>query len=134
MSFVLLCVMLLVPVAAGAEVVFYGQPAKKVTTTHEATDTEALTPESASQLAVTITFQDGKYYWASRSNKPLFRSESGSYITFHAVDGSGYIRVYQPFMYELMAQLPPGQRDREIGYVEHLVHMFGSITYFGHKR
>jgi len=57
MSFVLLCVMLLVPVAASAEVVFYGQPAKNVTTTHEATDTEALTPESASQFALTITCQ-----------------------------------------------------------------------------
>ena len=55
-------------------------------------------------------------------------------MTFYAADGSGYVRVYQPYMYELLGKLSPAERAREVGYTEHLVHQLGSITYFGDKR
>ena len=125
---------LLLPVSTAAEVVFYGQPVKKITTTYESSDAQLLIPSRAREYAVTITSEEGRFFWASRENKPLERTESGTYITYHAMDGSGYVRIYQPIMYEMMSQLPPEQRAREIGYVEHLVYQFGSITYYGDKR
>lgn len=117
-----------------AEVIFYGQPVKKVTTTYKSSEAEALSASKASEFAVTITSEGGRFYWASRENTPLVRTESGAYITYLAANGSGYVRIYQPFMYEMMSQLPPDQRAKEIGYVEHLVHEFGSVTYYGDKQ
>ena len=125
---------LLLPASTAAEVVFYGQPVKKITTTYESSDSQLLIPSKAREYAVTITSEGGQFLWASRENKPLARTEGVTYITYHATDGSGYVRVYQPFMYEMLGQLPPDQRAKEIGYVEHLVHQFGSITYYGDKR
>lgn len=33
----------------------------------------------------------GRYYWASRDNKEMTASASGAFVTFTALDGSGYL-------------------------------------------
>ena len=63
-----------------------------------------------------------------------WQPESGAYVTYHAVDGSGYVRVAGPVLSGLLEQLPAEQRSGEVEYVEHLVIQFGSVTYFGNRR
>lgn len=120
--------------AGAADIVFHGTPTKKITITADGAAEEPVVAPKADEFSVTIVREGDAYFWTSRENKPLSRSESGSYITFHATDGSGYVRVYQPQMYDLMDKLPPAERAHEVGYMEHIVHQFASITYFGDKR
>ena len=77
--------------SSAADIVFHGKPIKKVTSTFEDTKAEALSDQASTEFAVTVISEGGKFFLASRENKPLNKSESGSYITFHAIDGSGYV-------------------------------------------
>ena len=129
--FIALC---LATPAGAADIVFFGKPTKIVTVTADGATEAPVGGTQADEFAVTIIRDGGAYFWASRENKPLKRSASGSYVTFHATDGSGYVRVYTSHMYELSGKLSPAEREREVGYMEHLVHQFGSITYFGDRR
>src|SRR5687767_9751177 len=97
-------------------VVFEGQPLKKVESSFQLTTSRDLSPDESFEYSVRIVERRGKYYWASRGMKELIRSESGAYITFHAVDGSGYVRTGVPFLLELRDRLPENQRVKEIGY------------------
>ena len=127
--------LLLFACPAGAQqAVFEGFPRKKITSTFESTNVETLSPEQSVEYSVKIVAHGGKYFWATQGNKELNRSESGAYMTFSAVDCSGYVRCFQPFMYEMMKHLPEEMHRKEIGYVEHLVHQFGAITYYGNKQ
>lgn len=114
-------------------VVFEGRPLHKVESSFTETETADLTPEESFEYSVRIVERAGQFYWASRDMRRLTRSESGAYITFHAVNGSGYVRIYIPMMLDLRERLPLETRRREIGYVEHLLAGFTSITYYGNR-
>ncbi len=114
-------------------VAFEGRPLKKVESSFELTTSRSLSADQSFEYSVRIVERQGRYYWASRGMKELTRSEGGAYITFHAVDGSGYVRVGAPMFLDLRDQLPEEQRRREIGYVEHLLSQFSSITYYGNR-
>jgi hypothetical protein len=122
------------PLVAQDRVVFEGLPIKKVESSFLQTAEAALTSDEAFEYQVRIVERNGVYYWASRGMRRLVRSEAGSYITFHAVDGSGYVRVGTPLLLDLRDQLPPAERRQEIGYVEHMPVQFGSITYYGNRK
>ena len=70
-----------------------------------------------------------------RQRKRLIRSESGGFITFHAVDGSGYVRILKP---EVVASMKQRFSEADLAavpdYVEHLLIGLDSITYYGDKR
>ena len=114
-------------------VVFEGRPLRKVESSFEQVLPTTLNTDDAFKYSVRIVERQGKYYWASRDMRALLRHEAGAYITFFAVDGSGYIRIGIPMMLDLRDHLPPEQRSKEIGYVEHLVTQFASITYYGNR-
>jgi hypothetical protein len=114
-------------------VVFEGQPLTKVSISFEGASTVRLTSDEAFKAQVRIVERNGRYFWQTRGMKELSRAESGAYITYSAVDGSGYIRVHIPMMLDLREKLPKDQRDREIGYSEHLLTQFASVTYFGNR-
>jgi hypothetical protein len=114
-------------------VVFEGRPLIKVESSFESTESSSLDSDEAFEFAVRIVERRGKYYWATREMRELVRSESGAYITFHAVDGSGYVRVGAPLLLELRDLLPADKRRREIGYVEHLLIQYASVTYYGNR-
>lgn len=102
------------------EVYFVGFPSKKITLI----DTEAIITDlqiaDAEEFKVVIEKESNKYYWASRGNVQLIAIPSGYVITFFAFGGEGYIRIVNP--------------DFKMGksqYMEHLIHHFGNITYFG---
>ena len=113
--------------------VFEGRPLRKVESSFERIVPSTLSSEDAFKYAVRIVERQGKYYWGSREMRELVRHEAGAYITFVAVDGSGYIRIGIPMMLDLRDQLPAEQRRKEIGYTEHLLIQFGSVTYYGNR-
>ena len=115
-------------------VVFEGRPVRKVESSFLATGAVDLSGDEAFEFQVRIVERQGKFFWATRGMKELVRSESDAYITYHAIDGSGYVRVGSPFLLDLMDQLPDDQRQQEIGYVEHLLIQFASLTYYGNRK
>jgi hypothetical protein len=117
----------------GQRVVFEGEPLKKVETAFEDTFSIDLDREDAFKAQVRIVERDGRYFWQSRGMKEMTRSESGAYITYAAMDGSGYVRTLIPLMLDMREQLTKDVRDREIGYSEHLLMQFMSVTYFGNR-
>jgi hypothetical protein len=114
-------------------VVFEGEPLRKVESSFAETRATDLKPDEAFRYQVRIVEREGRYYWQTRGMKELRRSESGAYTTYHAIDGSGYIRVAIAMLLDLRDRLPPEQRQNEIGYTEHLLQQFTSITYFGNR-
>ena len=116
-------------------VVFEGRPIRKVESSLDGTIESTLAPDDAFKYSVRIVERQGKYFWASRDMRELRRHESATsaYITFMAVDGTGYIRTHIPMMLDLRDQLPEQQRLKEIGYTEHLLIQFASITYYGNR-
>lgn len=120
--------------AQDSRLVFEGRPIRKLqASVAEVLGPQSLTAEDAFRYQVRIVERDGKYYWASREMKQLARVESGAYLTFIALDGSGYVRIGSPELLALRDQLPASQRREEIGYTEHLLTQFASITYFGNQ-
>ena len=114
-------------------VVFEGRPVAKVEATFEEVQRTELRADEAFKYAVRIVQRQAKYYWASRQMKRLIRHEAGAYITYVAVDGTGYVRILIPMMLAMRDQLSPEQRSQEIGYTEHLLTQFASMTYFGNR-
>ncbi len=133
---VFLCLLLFASSASLAEearVVFEGTPTYRTITSPETTERVRLDPKYALRKRLIITQRNGKYYWASRENGLLVRTESGSYITYIAADGTGYVRTSSPEMYALKKKLPPEAQVQEVDYMEHLVSMFDSIVFYGNK-
>jgi hypothetical protein len=131
--FVLFVLNLGVSSAQDYTVVFEGRPLRKVESSFERTLESTLSADDAFKYSVRIVERAGKYYWASRGMGELMRHEAGGYITFFAVDGTGYIRIGIPMLLDLRDRLPDQQRSKEIGYVEHLLTQFASITYYGNR-
>jgi hypothetical protein len=120
--------------SVNAEVVFEGIPVKKILTSYETVETSKIESKEAKELNKTVISKIGdQYYWTSRNNKPLVKEQSGTYISYVSIDGSGYVRCYIPAMYELIEKLPPEKKAKEISYVEHVTLQFKSVTYYGNK-
>lgn len=119
------------PPLARAEVEFEGRPFIIIEVSEGKTSTTPLPPEKAAEFRVVITREGSQYFWKSRKDIPLVKTESGGYITYVATTGAGYIRVLAPFMREMLSQLPREEREREFVYMEHLTITLGSVTYFG---
>jgi len=119
--------------AFGQRVVFEGEPLKKIERSFESATEIILTPDDAFEVRVRIVERNGRFYWQSRGMRKMTRSESGAYITYSAVDGSGYVRTFIPMMMDLRRRLPEKERGQEIDYTEHLLIQLQSITYFGNR-
>lgn len=93
---------------------------------------ENLSREKAVNLGCVISEIGGKYYWATRENKEMVRRVSGAFITFLAVDGSGYVRLVDPGAKTAASLISP--TEVKFDYVEHLLIGLQSITYYGNAR
>jgi hypothetical protein len=121
----------LIAASANAQTEFEGIPSVAVEMLDGTTRTVEVASSRVPDLKVKIVQEGSKYIWASRSNIPMTKAESGVYITYTATTGAGYVRVLNPMMRKALASLPPDQRAKEFVYMEHLVNRLGSITYFG---
>jgi len=113
------------------ELVFEGYPSKKIEITEQTSASFDIAKSKASEYKVVIVREGEKYYWRSRNNLQLVPMQSGAYVTYLAVNGSGYVRVLNETMREMYKILPDEEKQKSYLYMEHLIHQLGSITYYG---
>ena len=125
-------ILLSVSVNVSASGVFFdGAPVKKVEVSGQSSSTYVMSEAQSEEYKVVISRDGENYYWTSRNNVRLVPVESGYYVTFIAVNGSGYVRTLMSDAREIFSLLPPEDQKNEYLYVEHLIHQLGSITYYG---
>jgi hypothetical protein len=117
--------------ADAGELIFEGFPTKKIELTEQASATFNLTKKQSEEFKVVIARDGDNYFWVSRENTQVVPMQSGVYITFVAINGSGYVRVLSGVMREMFKSLPEEEKMKNYLYMEHLVHQMGSITYYG---
>ena len=118
-------------VLRAAELEFEGTPSVKVVLLEGKPQSASVAGLEATELRVVIVREGDKYFWRSRENVPLMKTVSGSYVTYLAMNGAGYIRVLTPEMRKLREQLPAAEREKEYVYMEHLINQLRSVTYLG---
>lgn len=90
---------------------------------------EKLSNIEAFDFKCVISKIDDKYYWASRNNVELIPTESGAFITYVAVNGSGYIRIVKSDAKDLAEMM--GETEKKYDYIEHLLLGLKTVTYYG---
>lgn len=120
---------LVLPLASIAGTVFSGSPSQKISEAGSERVVEQIPKDRAPGLNCVINEISGKYYWATRANKEMVRLSSGAFITYVAVDGSGYVRVIDPSAKQAAELMSP--TEAKFGYVEHLLLGLRSVTYYG---
>jgi hypothetical protein len=108
---------------------FKGKPILKISEGGLNRITDELEPGKAADLLCVISKIGEEYYWASRENTPMRRTESGAFITYFATNGIGYVRVVNPKM-KASASLMD-QTEQSFDYVEHVIIGLRSVTYYG---
>jgi len=116
---------------AESQTVFKGIPSIKISEAGASRKPEKLKRKEAVNLSCVISKIGNDYYWASRENTPLTRTESGSFITYTASNGSGYIRVIKSGGKKTASLM--SETEKKFDYVEHLLLGLRTITYFGVK-
>jgi hypothetical protein len=109
--------------------VFKGRPSIKISEGGSARTPEKLTTSKAVNLACIISKIGDDYFWASRENTPLSLVDSGAFITFVALNGSGYIRIIKDDMKQAASMM--SETEKDFDYVEHLLIGLRSVTYYG---
>lgn len=132
----LLFLAIAVPLFAKELIVFTGVPEIKISEGGINRVPENLTKEKVSKFKCTITKIDDKYYWTSRENVELVPITSGAFVTFWAVNGSGYVRIVRPEMKEEVRKIGAmaGDPEEKYDYVEHLLLGLKSVTYYGNAK
>ena len=116
--------------------IFTGVPEIKISEGGVNRIPENLTKDKAIKFKCSITKIDDKYYWTSRENVELIPIVSGAFITYWAVNGSGYVRVVKPEMKEEVKKIGAmaGDPEEKFDYVEHLLLGLKSVTYYGKSK
>ena len=108
---------------------FAGFPLIKITEGGVERSAEKLDRATASTLSCVIKEKDGKFYWETRGNKPLFKIDSNAFVIYVAVDGSGYVRILKPEFKQAAAAISATEKNYD--YVEHLLLGLRTVTYYG---
>ncbi len=110
------------------EVVLVGTPAKLVELDQFG---DRATYNDFLKVNLRITRDGEQYYWASRGDIPLARKEDGIYVTYVALDGSGYIQTVNETARERFLSAAPDNIVGRYTYVEHLLNHMMSTTIYG---
>lgn len=119
-------------VDAQSRTVFSGLPVMKVSEGGLERIPETLPRDKAVSLRCVISELGGQYYWVTRENKEMVRRTSGAFVTYIAVDGSGYVRIVDSSAKDAASLMSP--TEAKFDYVEHLLVGLRSVTYFGNAR
>jgi hypothetical protein len=130
---ILIILTIVSPVFAEEVIVFSGIPQLKISEGGLNRVPENLTSERALKVRCTVAKVDNKFFWKSRENIELIPIESGTFITYLAANGSGYVRIIKP---ELKGEVKKfgaavGDPEGTFDYVEHLLLGLKSVTYYG---
>src|SRR5207302_638389 len=107
----LLAVLLLtISAFAADEVVFTGIPSVRIDSDGKDSVRVELSDQGAKKYACRIVARKKKFFWASRGDREVIRSDSGDYTYFISPEGTGFVKVALtkggPFDY--MEQLTTG--------------------------
>lgn len=119
-------------VAFAQATVFRGVPTLKIEEAGLRRSPEQLSAEKAAGFISVVSRIGDKYYWASRENVELVPVRGPAFVTYIAVNGSGYVRVIARGMKEPASLMSP--TEAEFDYAEHLLIGLRSITYYGTAR
>ena len=108
---------------------FNGIPSVKVTEGGIERTAEKIEQSKSFSVACIVKEIDGKYFWETRGNKPLLKIDSGAFILFLAVDGSGYVRLIKSSLKEVASVM--STTEKNFDYVEHLILGLRLVTYYG---
>lgn len=110
--------------------VFRGRPQLKVNEGGVERLAENVPSQTALNLVAVVSKIGDKFYWASRENVPMIEVDGGgAYVTYVAVNGSGYVRVLKADMKKMAALID--DTGAKFDYVEHLLIGLKSVTYYG---
>ena len=118
--------------AQPAATAFKGRPSIKVSEGGIERLPEQLPRERAVNLECVISQIGDNYYWASRENVEMARVESGAFITYVALNGSGYVRTVSPESKKAASLMSP--TEEQFDYVEHALIGLRSVTYYGRRQ
>lgn len=120
---------LITQIANAQAMVFIGTPNVKIIESGADRSLERVEKSKELSLACVVKEIDGKFYWESRGNKQLLKVDSGAFVTYFAVDGSGYIRLVKPSMKEAASTI--SVTEKNFDYIEHLLLGLRSVSYYG---
>ena len=112
-------------------VIFHGIPSKRIERTADFSRSEIITGIESQSSAVRITKVGDKYFWASRDGIELQHYTDGIYVTYFAVDGSGYIRTLSDTVRNVYQKQSDDTQVGQAMYVEHVIIGLESITFYG---
>ena len=124
------------PLFAQEQIVFTGIPIIKISEGGPSRVSETLLRSKAIEYKCTITKIDDKYYWTTRENIQLIPISSGEFLTFWAVNATGYVRIVRPEMKGIVKEFVSimGDPEETFDYVEHLLVGLKSVTYYGKSK
>lgn len=120
---------LIVQIANAQAMVFIGTPNVKIIESGVERSLERVEKSKELSLACVVREIDGKFYWESRGNRQLLKTDSGAFVTYAAVDGSGYIRVIKSSMRDAASIMSVAEKNFD--YIEHLLLGLRTVTYYG---
>jgi hypothetical protein len=97
-----------------------GVPRSQVEVTAETTARRLLDEATALKSQLRIRIDNGRYYWASRQDRPLTVTSAGEFTYLMSNEPGQYVRIRRV--------------DNRLSYVEHLDTQMGSVTYWGELR
>jgi hypothetical protein len=112
--------------------VFRGRPAVKISEGGVERTPEQVPRERAVNLECVISRIGNSYYWASRENVQMSRTDGGAFTTYVAVNGAGYVRVLNPEAKAAASAMSGTEKDFD--YVEHALVGLRSVTYYGTRQ
>ena len=122
----------LILLQAPAETVFHGRPSVKIQEDGVDRAVEKVSSEKAAGFECVISRIGDTYYWASRENRAMRRLEGPGYITYLAMDGSGYVKIVKADVKATVGLVKLA--EAAFDYVEHMPFGLTTITYYGSAR
>jgi hypothetical protein len=109
-------------VQAQESIVFRGTPNARVFSSVKTDGREEMQGEAADKAECVVVRRGKKYYWASRENVLLVRTDAAQFTYFVHPESGGYVKV---FTGDRKAANAPAD------YIEHINRGFETVTYWG---
>lgn len=107
------------------ELVFVGHPMVRFDADGTVNKEHDMSKEGEQKYECRIVSKGKRFYWASRNNRELIRSEAGDYTYYISPEGTGYVKIYT------------GKQNAGVkmpyDYMEQLTSELKTFTYWGKR-
>ena len=129
MKCITVLLLLVFAIPSWAEDVFVGIPLARTLLSGEQLQRTLIDKDDQLEFKVIIVKEGDRFFWKTREMKALTRHQSGLFVTYQALDGSGYVTV--DLSGGAIGELNVPGSSLDIGYLEHLKFGLNTITYQG---